>query len=70
VREDWTTVYETHNRIDADQVRTTLEGAGFQVMERGDFAGQFPSPSVGGQGGGAFVALAVHPKTLIMPERY
>jgi hypothetical protein len=62
VREDWTTVYETHNRIDADQVRRTLEGAGFQVMERGDFAGQFPSPSEGGQRGGVFVALAVPPE--------
>ncbi len=44
VREDWTTVYETHSRIDADLVRTALEGAGFQVMERGD-AGVFGSGS-------------------------
>jgi hypothetical protein len=59
VREDWTTVYETHNRIDADLVRTTLEGAGFQVMERGDtgmFAGG-PSANFAG-----FIALAVPPE--------
>lgn len=34
--EDWTTVYETHNRLEADAVRTVLEDAGFQVLERGD----------------------------------
>ncbi len=59
VREDWTTVYETHNRIDADLVRTTLEGAGFQVMERGDtgvFAGGPPTNFAG------FIALAVPPE--------
>lgn len=59
VREDWTTVYETHNRIDADLVRTTLEGAGFQVMERGD-TGMFvngPPTSFGGS-----IALAVPPE--------
>jgi hypothetical protein len=59
VREDWTTVYETHNRIDADLVRTTLEGAGFPVMERGDtgmFAGGPPTNLAG------FIALAVPPE--------
>jgi hypothetical protein len=59
VREDWTTVYETHNRIDADLVRTTLEGAGFQVVERGD-TGMFvdgPPTSFAG-----FIALAVPPE--------
>ena len=59
VREDWTTVYETHNRIDADLVRTTLEGAGFQVVERGDtgmFAGGPPTNFAG------FIALAVPPE--------
>jgi hypothetical protein len=59
VREDWTTVYETHNRIDADLVRTTLEGAGFQVMERGDtglFVGGPPTNFAG------FIALAVPPQ--------
>jgi hypothetical protein len=58
VREDWTTVYETHNRIDADLVRTTLEGAGFQVMERGDtgmFADGPPTNFAGS------IALAVPP---------
>lgn len=34
--EDWTTVYETHNRLEADAVRTVLEDSGFQVLERGD----------------------------------
>lgn len=59
VREDWPTVYETHNRIDADLIRTTLEGAGFQVMERGDtgmFAGGSPTSFAG------FIALAVPPE--------
>jgi len=59
VREDWTTVYETHNRIDADQVRTTLEGAGFQVMERGD-TGMFVEASSTNLAG--FIALAVPPE--------
>jgi hypothetical protein len=57
VREDWTTVYETHNRLDADLVRITLEGAGFQVMERGDVA-LFGSGTSNVAG---FVALAVPP---------
>jgi len=59
VREDWTTVYETHIRLDADLVRTTLEGAGFQVMERGDtamFVGGPPTSFAG------FIALAVPPE--------
>jgi hypothetical protein len=59
VREDWTTVYETHNRIDADLVRTTLEGAGFQVMERGD-TGMFASGPPTNFAG--FIALAVPPE--------
>lgn len=59
VREDWTTVYETHNRLDAERVRTVLEGAGFEVMERGD-TGLFnrgPSSNVAG-----VIALAVPPE--------
>lgn len=58
VHDDWTTVYETHNRIDADLVRTTLEGAGFQVMERGDTA-IFGGGSTNFAG---FIALAVPPE--------
>jgi len=57
VREDWTTVYETHNRLDADAVRATLEGAGFPVVERGDtsiFGGASSNVA-------AFIALAVPP---------
>src|SRR2546428_9909640 len=59
LREDWTTVYETHNRIDADLVRTTLEAAGFQVMERGDtglFANGPPTNFAGS------IALGVPPE--------
>ncbi len=59
VREDWTTVYETHNRIDADLVRTTLEGAGFQVMERGDTGMFAEGPPTNFAG---FIALAVPPE--------
>ena len=59
VREDWTTVYETHSRIDADLVRTALEGAGFQVMERGDTGmfGDGPPTNFAGS-----IALAVPPE--------
>lgn len=57
MREDWTTVYETHNRLDADAVRATLEGAGFPVVERGD------TSTLGGASSNvaAFIALAVPP---------
>jgi hypothetical protein len=59
VRDDWTTVYETHNRLDADLVRTTLEGAGFQVVERGD-TGMFVGGAATNFAG--FIALAVPPE--------
>jgi len=56
VREDWTTVYETHNRLEADAVRTTLEDAGFEVIERGDSVPFSASPNFSG-----LIALAVAP---------
>jgi hypothetical protein len=59
VREDWTTVYETHKRIDADQVRTTLERTGFQVVERGDPGLFVDGPPTNFAG---FIGLAVPPE--------
>ncbi|MES2305787.1 MAG: DUF2007 domain-containing protein [Gemmatimonadota bacterium] len=53
----WTNIVTYGTRIEADIARATLEGAGVQVILRGDQAGIFGAGFAGWAPGGATIAV-------------